>query len=127
MKLFSSCVITLFAALAVVLTQQASAQISGGVEGQPVIATAGATATSDAAYFDAYVGTGGASGGTDICTRISSAWNAVLTTTVTSAVIDARGFTGPWTCNNTSGPSPHPAARCRMGCSCLVTLISPPI
>ena len=78
MKLFSSCVITLFAALAVVLTQQASAQISGGVEGQPVIATAGATATSDATYFDAYVGTGGSSGGTDICTRISSAWNAVL-------------------------------------------------
>ncbi len=104
MKLFSCCLITCFAAVSLVSTPQTQAQISGGVEGQPVIATAGATATSDAAYFDAYVGTGGASGGTDICTRISSAWNSVLSSTATSAVIDARGFTGPWTCNNTNGP-----------------------
>ena len=80
------------------------AQISGATEGQPVVAETGTTATSDAAYFDAYVGTGGSSGGTDICTRISAAWNAVLVNPVSSAVIDARAFTGSWTCNNTSGP-----------------------
>ena len=82
------------------------AQTVTGNAGQPLVYNPNVanTAVSSPAYFDAYIGTGGASGGTDICTRISSAWNLALATGISSAVIDARGFTGAWTCNNSVGP-----------------------
>jgi hypothetical protein len=75
----------------------ASAQISGGVKAEPVIATGASTGTSDANYIDAFVysSTG------DMCARIEAAWAA---TSTPSAVIDARGFTGAQTCSETPFP-----------------------
>ncbi len=55
-------------------------------------------------YIDAYVATTG----TDICARINTAWAMVLGQTptgstppnVNSVTVDARGFTGTWTCDS---------------------------
>jgi len=83
----------------------AQAQISGGTNGLPVVATGTTTGTSSPAYIDAYIQTGGSSGSSDVCLRIQSVYNnASLIPAGTSATVDARGFTtnnapsGGWVC-----------------------------
>jgi len=73
--------------------------------GNPIIYSPGSTGTAvSTSYIDAYVATSG----TDICARINTAWGMVLgqpptgTTppNVNSVTVDARGFTGSWTCES---------------------------
>jgi hypothetical protein len=94
MKVLCGLVIAFLAAFLLVWKEPVSAQVY--VNGQPLISTGGTVtgADSDAAYIDAFVysSTG------DMCARISAAWNAVLSSTVSSATVDARGFTGSQTC-----------------------------
>jgi hypothetical protein len=98
----------LVVALVVSATNPASAQ-----NGEPIVSTGGVptgTAASPA-YIDAFVATAGSSA--DMCSRISTAWKAVLVSPVTSAVVDARGFTGAQNCASpgpfapASGKTPH--------------------
>lgn len=74
--------------------------------GNPIVSTTG-SATNTAAstsYIDAYVATSGS----DICDRINTAWGMVLGQTptgttppnVNSVTVDARGFTGSWSCES---------------------------
>ena len=89
-----------FAAVTLFTSQLAVSQISGGVNGSPVIATGGTTGTSSAAYIDAYVASIGAAGviATDVCQRIQWVY-ANLIPAGGSATVDARGFTGTgWGC-----------------------------
>jgi hypothetical protein len=75
--------------------------------GNPIVLTTGPAPGGTAAstsYIDAYTATSG----TDICDRINTAWGMVLGATptgttppnVNSVTVDARGFTGSWTCES---------------------------
>ena len=67
--------------------------------GEPIISTGTSTSPSPS-YIDAYVATGGSTGGTDLCLRIQSIYNNnTLIPAGGSATVDARGFT------NTNAPS----------------------
>jgi hypothetical protein len=78
--------------------------------GQPVLTNGTGGMSTDAAFIDAFVSTTG----TDICSRISTAWTQALSGNSTSAVVDARGFNrsnGPWTCSASPFPTTGKAAR----------------
>ena len=86
--------------------------------GNPIVYSTGVPAGTAAStsYIDAY----SATSGTDICTRINTAWGLVLGQTptgstppnVNSVTVDARGFTGSWNCASSpfpvgTSPLPH--------------------
>ena len=86
--------------------------------GNPIVYSTGVPAgtSSSTSYIDAYAATSG----TDICARINTAWGMVLGQTptgstppnVNSVTVDARGFTGGWTCASSpfpvgTSPLPH--------------------
>jgi len=77
-----------------------SASLVGAqVLGDPLISTGGSGSASSPAYIDALVATATTPGGTDMCTRIQYVYNNLLSS-VNSAVVDARGFTGTtWSCS----------------------------
>jgi hypothetical protein len=106
-KVVSICIIGATVGVMLALATPVFAQISGATNGQPVIATGAMTATSDAAYLDAYIATGGPTNTTqDMCTRINAAWSAILQQNSTASVtVDARGFTGNEQCLESPFPS----------------------
>jgi hypothetical protein len=81
-------------------------QISGGKNGEPVIATGAAAGTSSASYIDAFVYS--ATG--DMCARILAAWSSYPNTNP-GVVVDARAFVGAQNC----AASPFPTSPPRYG------------
>jgi hypothetical protein len=79
-----------------------AAQTAGNPITYSTAVPAGTAASTS--YIDAYTATSG----TDICARINTAWGMVLGQTptgstppnVNSVTVDARGFTGSWTCES---------------------------
>src|SRR5271155_1806848 len=62
--------------------------------GQPILSNNQGEPTTDALFWDA-----NQSQGADLCGKIYAAWQAAQKSGVVSAVIDARGLTGPQVCN----------------------------
>jgi len=106
----STCPLVLLMAIAM------STGLFAQTAGDPVVYSSGTLPSGLAAttsYIDAFTATGGSGGISDICSRINTAWGMVLGTTptsgstppaVNSVTVDARGFTGAWTCGSSSSP-----------------------
>jgi hypothetical protein len=102
--------------------------------GNPIVYSTGVPAGTSAStsYIDAYLATSG----TDICARINTAWGMVLGQTptgttppnVNSVTVDARGFTGSWTCESSpftpSGTSLLPNGVLLLGNAIITTSVT---